>query len=128
MTSTARVLLALAGLYGAMGVGLGAFAAHGMEARFGAQAIGWVETGSRYQMVHAAVLAALGLALPLVPSGRRWIVGAGIAFALGALLFPGTLYLIAFTPDRWWAMLTPVGGLALIVGWLLVAIAGVSGR
>lgn len=124
-TTTARWLLALAGLYGAVAVGLGAFAAHGMDARFGAQAVAWAETGSRYQMVHAVAMAALALAPPM-PGGRA-LTAAGIAFAAGALVFPGTLYLLAFGAGRFWAMATPFGGLALILGWLLVAAAALSG-
>jgi len=127
MTTTDRTLLALAGLYGAAAVGLGAFAAHGMEARYGPQAVAWVETGSRYQMVHAAAMLAIALALRVIGTGRRWLAAAGIAFAVGALVFPGTLYLLAFTGDRFWAMPAPFGGLAMIAGWLEAAAAALRG-
>ncbi|NBB82560.1 MAG: DUF423 domain-containing protein [Alphaproteobacteria bacterium] len=128
MIGSARLLLALAGVYGALAVGLGAFAAHGMEARFGGQAVAWVETGSRYQMVHAVAMAAIALALGAGIGASRWLAAAGWAFAAGALVFPGTLYLLAFTPDRFWAMATPFGGLALIVGWGLLVVAALARR
>lgn len=127
MTTSDRCLLALAGLYGAASVGLGAFAAHGMEARFGAQAVAWVETGSRYQMVHATAMLAIALALPAVDRGRRWLIGAGYAFAVGAVVFPGALYLLAFTGQRFWALPAPFGGAALIAGWLTIVAAALRG-
>ncbi|MGK9164837.1 DUF423 domain-containing protein [Inquilinus limosus] len=112
-----RVLLIGAGLHGAIAVAMGAFAAHGM-ANAVPERLGWVQTGAHYQLVHAAALLALallGLSGPL-----RW---AGWAFLVGAAIFSGTLYLMAFGAPRWFGAITPIGGVLLILGWALAALA-----
>ncbi len=122
--------LALAGLHGAVAVALGAFAAHGMADGFPPQAVDWVDTASRYQLVHAAALAALasliGNAAPGWP--RRWLGLAAGAFALGPVLFSGALYGLAFTGIRTFGAVAPFGGLALILGWIALAIGGTAWR
>lgn len=112
-----RVLLIGAGLHGAVAVAMGAFAAHGM-AEAAPERLGWVQTGAHYQLVHAAALLAIafvGLSGPL-----RW---AGWAFLAGAVIFSGTLYLMAFGAPRWFGAITPIGGALLILGWLLAVFA-----
>lgn len=124
------VLLALAGLHGAIAVIFGAYAAHGMEPGFAPQAIAWAETGSRYQMVHAATL--LGTALAFDHAGgraaRALLATSGILFALGALLFPGALYGLAFLDAPVFGAVAPFGGGSLILGWISLTIAGAMFR
>lgn len=108
--------LAAAGLNGTMGVALGAWAAHGLEARLSPAALEWVRTGAAYQLWHAVAL--LGLAALAARHTTRLIALAGIGFGLGALLFGGSLYLYAWTGQGWLAMITPVGGALMIGGWL----------
>lgn len=104
-------LVALAGLSGALAVAAGAFGAHGASGK----AVEWLRTGATYQLVHAAAaLAALGL-----PRGR----GAVLLMLAGALVFSGTLYAMAFGAPRWFGAITPLGGVAMIGGWLLLALA-----
>jgi uncharacterized membrane protein YgdD (TMEM256/DUF423 family) len=110
--------LAGAGLNGAMGVAIGAWAAHGLEGRLPPAALDWLRTGASYQLWHAAAL--LGLAAVAARHASRLIALAGIGFGLGALLFGGSLYLYAWTGQGWLAMVTPVGGALMIAGWLAV--------
>lgn len=120
-------VLMLAGVLGASAVALGAWAAHGLEAGHGRHAVELVETGVRYQLVHAvAVCAAVALSFHLdgKPSAARWMAVAAWLFVLGSVLFSGALHLLAFGAPRWLGMVAPVGGLALIVGWLALALAG----
>lgn len=119
-----RSAFAWAGLHGAVAVALGAFAAHGMT---DPDAIGWVETGSQYQLIHAAALAALGAA---AGQGRadRWLNLAAAAFALGPILFSGALYGLAFTPLRILGAVAPIGGTAMILGWLALAVSALTAR
>ena len=118
-------------LLAAVGVGLGAFGAHGLEdqlRRLGHEAslgkrLAWFETAVRYQLYHALgmlVIAALAMG---APSG--WSRAAASLFVLGIALFSGSLYVMTFAGDAWrkLGMITPLGGLAFIVGWLLVAVA-----
>ena len=99
----------LAALSGAVAVAAGAFAAHGA----GERAADLLRTGAHYQLVHAvAALVALGR-----PRGKA----AAWLFVTGGAVFAGTLYAMAFGATRLLGAVTPVGGAALILGWLLLA-------
>jgi uncharacterized membrane protein YgdD (TMEM256/DUF423 family) len=110
--------IALAALAGLAAVAFGAFAAHGMS---DAKAIEWLHTASQYAGVHAlAVLAVAALAR----GGLPVIAGTRTAFLVGILLFSGSLIAMAFGGPRWLGAVTPLGGLALMAGWALLAVAG----
>jgi len=110
-----------------MAIAMGAFAVHGLRSVLDADALGWIETASRYQMWHALVL--LGVALLLVRAQpyrhRRLLQAIGGAFLAGIVLFAGSLYLLAFTHVRAFAWLTPFGGVVLMAGWLGLVLLGV---
>jgi uncharacterized membrane protein YgdD (TMEM256/DUF423 family) len=109
-----RGVLAAGALLGASGVMLGAFGAHALRSALTPQAAGWWQTGVQYQMWHALALL-LTAALPL-----RRVKLASLCFGLGALIFSGSLYLMALGLPRWLGAVTPIGGLALIAGWLVL--------
>jgi uncharacterized membrane protein YgdD (TMEM256/DUF423 family) len=106
------LLLALAGLNGLLAVGLGAFGAHAIT---DPQARDWLETATRFQLPHAVAILA---ALALWPRGR-W---AALLLGLGALLFAGALQALALGAPRGVAMVAPVGGGLMIVGWVVVVV------
>ena len=116
--------LILAGILGAIAVAFGAFGAHGLGDVLSVEALGWVETASRYQLIHAAAL--VGLAALPTPAGRL-VNAAALALFSGAFIFGGALYLLALTDLRWLGAVAPVGGTLMIVGWCLLIIAGVRG-
>lgn len=122
------IFLIIAGLQGVMSVTLGAYSAHGMAPEFAAQAIAWVETGTQYQMTHACALTATASALCLFSNAscRLGLKVAGVLFAVGAFLFPGALYGLAFFGGSMFATVAPIGGGALILGWIAVAAAGTA--
>lgn len=98
----------LAALSGAIAVGAGAFGAHGASG----DAAEWLRTGGQYQLIHAVaalVAVRMGAAVP------AWL------FAVGAAIFAGTLYAMAFGAPRWLGAITPIGGAALTLGWLWLA-------
>jgi uncharacterized membrane protein YgdD (TMEM256/DUF423 family) len=113
----AGLWLALAGLNGAAGVVAGALGAHDVPPE--TQRL--VETGAHFQLLHA--LALVGVALAMRTRGGRFVEWSGWAFLLGCLLFSGGLYLLAAGIGRA-GILIPFGGIAFIVGWLLLAAAG----
>jgi uncharacterized membrane protein YgdD (TMEM256/DUF423 family) len=122
-----RIFLILSGAFGALGVALGAFGAHGLRAHLAALADGadrraWWETAAHYHLVHAL---ALGLAAMVV--GKREGSTAGVisgwCFAGGILLFSGSLYAMTLTGIRALGAVTPFGGLLFMVGWVSVAVA-----
>lgn len=105
---------------GALGVILGAFGAHGLKERVAADLLAVFETGVRYHLVHALALLAVGWAAERWGGG--WIQLAGWAFVVGILVFSGSLYLLALTGARWWGAVTPIGGVAFILGWIGLAV------
>jgi uncharacterized membrane protein YgdD (TMEM256/DUF423 family) len=116
-----RVWLFLAALFGGTAVALGAFAAHGLSNRLSPQALTTFETGARYQMYHAL---AIGLAaLTMRAAGGPYASLAAIAFLVGIVLFSGSLYLQALTGSKALVLITPLGGLAFLIGWGCLAAA-----
>jgi uncharacterized membrane protein YgdD (TMEM256/DUF423 family) len=106
----------LAAAIGFLAVALGAFGAHGLEAVFKQNGLGdrW-ETASFYHAVHAAVLIAIS-------RGENFSRVAWWLFTTGIIIFSGTLYILAATGTRWLGAITPIGGLALLAGWLVLAV------
>lgn len=109
-----NLVIGLAGLSGAMAVAAGAFGAHGASGK----AADWLQTGGTYQLIHAA--AAVAVIAMLRDSGR----GPALTLLLGALIFAGTLYGMALGAPRWFGAITPIGGAAMIAGWLWIAWVG----
>jgi uncharacterized membrane protein YgdD (TMEM256/DUF423 family) len=115
-----------AGISGFLAVALGAFGAHGLQARLagaadGAKRLGWWETAAHYHLLHALALGLVAFVVARVPAARF----AGMAFVLGTLLFAGSLYTMALGGPRWLGAVTPLGGLSLLAGWAILAWCGV---
>ena len=104
-----------AALFGALGVGLGAFGAHGLEARLTPDRLAVWTTAVDYHLLHAVAL--LALALYTRATGAK-IRGPATGFTLGILLFSGSLYALALGGPRLLGPVTPLGGLCFIAGWL----------
>lgn len=105
----------VAGVSGALGVGLGAFGAHGLKRVVTDPHLLEVwDTAARYHLIHA-------VALGLVAAHPRAPSAAGGLFVAGTLIFSGSLYLMTLTDQRWLGAITPIGGLCLIAGWLALA-------
>ena len=112
---------AFGSFFAALGVGLGAFGAHALKTRLSLEDLAIFETGVRYQMYHAFALLALGFIASKMDS--TLIKVAGFAYVFGIVVFSGSLYTLVLTGVRTWGAVTPIGGLAFIVAWLLVGIA-----
>ncbi|MEI2757347.1 MAG: DUF423 domain-containing protein [Chitinophagaceae bacterium] len=122
-----KILIAGA-IFGALGVALGAFGAHGLQKLTQDEKIlHSFQTGVQYQIYHALALLFVGLIYDKLPV--KHLRGAGICFIAGVLLFSGSLYLLAFLKinesdiSKIVGPVTPIGGLFLIAGWLLLFIA-----
>jgi uncharacterized membrane protein YgdD (TMEM256/DUF423 family) len=115
-----RLFLVLAGLLGALGVMLGAFAAHALNQRLTPEAMATFEIGARYHLYHALALLGVAVALGRAP-GDGQLALAGWLFVAGIAVFSGSLYVLSLTGQRWLGAVTPLGGLAFIAGWLLLA-------
>lgn len=125
-----KVWLTIGALSGLVSVALGAFAAHGLQGRVGPTELAAFETGARYQMYHALALLAVAWISTQGGSGFTWlsVTIAGWAFVAGTLLFSGSLYYLGLTGSRSLVLVTPVGGVAFLAGWLALAFAGWSMR
>lgn len=113
-----RILVIIAALLGMTGVAAGAFGAHALSARLAPDRLELWETAARYQLLHA--LALLGAAWIADRFGGSALL-AGWMFVVGTLVFSGTVYALALGAPRWLGAVTPIGGLALILGWGLLA-------
>lgn len=107
-------------------VAAGAFGAHGLKARLSPELLAIFETGARYQMYHALGLLLVGVLVHLRPSTT--LTAAGWAMQLGIALFSGSLYVLALTNARWLGAITPLGGLAFLSAWALVATAALRAK
>lgn len=118
-----RTMLIAGAVAGLLAVALGAFGAHALRPHFEAhpELESTFRTAVSYHFYHALALV-----------GTAWAVGrfggtagaAGIAFIVGILLFSGSLYLLALSGVRTWGAVAPIGGVAFIIGWGLLAWAG----
>jgi len=118
--------LVIGSLFGAAGVALGAFGAHGLKSIVGdlspddfAIRREWFETAAKYHLIHALAIVAAGIIGDRHPEQASSMPG--IAFSLGILIFSGMLYAMAVTGIRVLGAIVPIGGVAFIVGWLALA-------
>lgn len=113
------MFVALGAAFGGLGVLLGAFGAHALQARLSPEDLATFEIGVRYQMYHALALFVVAWA------STQWesptLTASGWAFVTGILVFSGSLYVLVFSGMRWLGAITPIGGVAFLVGWALLA-------
>lgn len=113
-------ILPLAASSAALAVALGAFGAHGLKNRVAeADLLIW-QTAVNYHIWHSLALLALGVLLQLVKP-RLPLLWSARSFMFGIIIFSGSLYLLVLTNTRWLGAITPIGGVAFILGWLLLA-------
>jgi uncharacterized membrane protein YgdD (TMEM256/DUF423 family) len=105
----------------AVAVAAGAFGAHALAARLTPERLATWETAARYHMYHALALVVLGAVADRWPAPLLGAVG--WLFVAGIVVFGGTVYALALGAPRWLGAVTPLGGLAFIIGWLLFAVA-----
>ena len=118
--------LAVGAVNGFLAVALGAFGAHGLKNAPGMDAyrLGVFETGAHYHLAHALALVALAVAMDRLPESARPLArAAGWCFAVGILIFSGSLYALALTGVRALGAITPLGGVGFLLGWALLAAA-----
>jgi uncharacterized membrane protein YgdD (TMEM256/DUF423 family) len=126
-------IVALGAAFGGAAVVLGAFGAHGLRARVTPEMLAIFETAVRYHFYHALALVLVGLfaaravASPGGAGGSPLSSLTALCFTLGIVIFSGSLYLLVFSGMRWLGAITPLGGLAFIVGWALFAFAALRG-
>ncbi len=117
----AKFYLLLGSINALLVVLIGAFGAHGLKARLTVENMAIFQTGVQYHFYHAVGLILVGLIAWHIPTSPylRWSAWLMI---MGIILFSGSLYALSITNIRWLGMITPVGGMAFIIAWLLLSI------
>lgn len=117
-----KLFTAIGSINAMLAVLLGAFGAHSLRDRLSAEMLRIFETGVQYHFYHALGLLAIGLvAWHLPESGLlKW---SGWLMLAGIVIFSGSLYLLSILGIRWLGAITPIGGTAFIVAWVLLALA-----
>lgn len=117
-----KLWLTAGALSGLIAVALGAFGAHALANKVPADQLNAFEVGARYQMYHALALLAVAWLASREPSSL--VSAAGAAFIIGTLLFSGSLYVLGLTGSRALVLVTPIGGLSFMIGWVCLLVAG----
>ena len=108
-----------------LAVGLGAFGAHGLKAHANEQQLAWWHTAVNYHMWHALGLLSIGLLLLQLPQ-LTMARHAGWWLQAGVVIFCGSLYAMGLGAPRWFGAITPIGGVAMLAGWAMLAWATVK--
>ena len=118
----AKIYLLLAALNGFLAVALGAFGAHGLKQKLSADMLAVYQTGVQYHFYHTLALFGVALFMSQLPQSAalRW---SALLFVVGIVIFSGSLYVLSMTGIRWLGAITPLGGVAFLTGWILLAIA-----
>ena len=121
-----KTFVILGAILGGLSVAAGAFGAHALRAQLEPRMLEVFETAARYQMYHALALFAAAWLAHQTEAPAAHV--AGWAFVAGIVLFSGSLYAMAFTGVRALGAVTPVGGVAFMVGWAALALAALRLR
>ena len=121
-----KVFFVLGCISAFLSVALGAFGAHGLEGRVSAKMLEVWKTGVTYQMFHAVGLFVVAFLLAKLP-GSSLTTAAGWIMVAGTVLFSGSLYVLSVSGIKVLGAITPLGGVAFLTAWVLLAIAAVKG-
>ena len=122
-----RLFLVITGILGGTAVAAGAFASHALRDQLSERLLGVFETGVRYQMYHALALLGVVLLIRGAEETSIWLIAAGWAFITGVLIFSGSLYALSLSQIKFLGAITPLGGLALMVGWGCLVVSALVG-
>ena len=120
----AQVFVSLAAVLGGLSVAAGAFAAHALRGKISERSLEIFDTAARYQMYHALALLLIALLISRTASPQPMLVASGWLFIIGVGIFSGSLYALSVTGLKYLGAITPVGGVAFIIGWGILAVAG----
>ena len=115
------IWIKLGGIFGGLGVMLGAFGAHSLKGRLVEQSLQTFQTGVLYQFIHSLALILVGLlSMHFVDEHQKQVERAGFFFVAGIVLFSGSLYSLALGGPKFLGPITPLGGLCFIIGWFML--------
>ncbi len=115
-----KIWLIVGACLAALSVLIGAFGAHGLKSKISIHDLATFEIGVRYQMYHALAILLLGVISNYFPDSL--ISPVAYFMVIGVIIFSGSLYLLVLTDIKWFGAITPLGGICLIIGWILLAV------
>ena len=118
-----RIFLGFAAILAGLSVAAGAFASHALKEKLTERALEIFETGAKYQMYHSLALLLVAVLLSRAEASQTSLIAAGFAFIIGIGIFSGSLYGLSLSGINWLGAITPLGGVAFLVGWVCLAIA-----
>ena len=127
MPRLAKLFLTIGAIAMLWAVALGAFGAHTLKSQLAPDLLAVYHTGVEYHFYHALGLLAVGLVAQRLPDSN-WLRASGWLMLAGIVIFSGSLYLLAVTGVRAFGAVTPIGGVAFMLAWVLFAVAVVKGR
>jgi len=121
-----QFFLTIAAIFGGLSVAGGAFGAHALREKITERSLEIFDTGARYQMYHALALLLVAILISRLESPPTTLLVSGWLFIIGVVIFSGSLYAISLTGIRSLGAVAPLGGLALMLGWAALAVAGAT--
>jgi uncharacterized membrane protein YgdD (TMEM256/DUF423 family) len=121
-----QFFLTIAAIFGGLSVAGGAFGAHALREKISERSLEIFDTGARYQMYHALALLLVAMLMSRLENPPRTLLVSGWLFIVGVVIFSGSLYALSLTGIKSLGAVAPLGGLALILGWAALAVAGAT--
>ena len=121
-----QFFLTIAAIFGGLSVAGGAFGAHALREKISERSLEIFDTGARYQMYHALALLLVAILMSRLESPPTTRLASGWLFIIGVVIFSGSLYAISLTGIKSLGAVAPLGGLALMLGWAALAVAGAT--
>ncbi|MBE9257930.1 DUF423 domain-containing protein [Dolichospermum sp. LEGE 00246] len=121
-----QFFLTIAAIFGGLSVAGGAFGAHALREKISERSLEIFDTGARYQMYHALGLLLVAILMSRLESPPTTLLVSGWLFIIGVVIFSGSLYAISLTGIESLGAVAPLGGLALMLGWAALAVAGAT--
>ncbi len=122
----AQIFVSIAAILGGLSVAAGAFAAHALKEKISERSLEIFDTGARYQMYHALALLLVALLISRTTSPQPILIATGWLFIVGIAIFSGSLYALSLTGVKYLGAITPLGGVAFLLGWGTLAFAASS--
>ncbi len=115
----------LSALFAFVGVAMGAFGAHGLKNVLSADSMHVYQTAVHYQLWHALGIGLIAIFIQQNP-GAHLLLWAGWFMVAGIVLFSGSLYILSINDTRWLGIVTPIGGLAFLIAWVLLGLSALK--
>ncbi|QSV63859.1 MAG: DUF423 domain-containing protein [Dolichospermum sp. DL01] len=121
-----QFFLTIAAIFGGLSVAGGAFGSHALREKISERSLEIFDTGARYQMYHALALLLVAMLMSRLENPPTTLLVSGWLFIIGVVIFSGSLYALSLTGIKSLGAVAPLGGLALMLGWGALAVAGAT--